>query len=313
MVNVFHSMDFSTILSKIDTTRLGQKVGIKLHFGEEGCTTFLSPDFARMLCDKLRELRKEPTLIECNTLYVGERSRASNHKKLAKKHGFDFAPIHILDGELGNEFTALDGCKVGKGLMDYDSLIVLTHFKGHLCGFGGAVKNLGMGLGSRAGKMDMHSSVHPIVQTDGCNGCATCVENCNEGAITLEGGRAKINPDMCVGCAMCISVCPQNTIKIPWQGRTTEGLHDRMRDYAGAIINRIGKDKMTFISVMESMTAECDCMPYPQEIIIENKGHLISTDIDAIDLAGLKITNNLNGQVKFNKQNRKAKFNIVEI
>ena len=313
MIDVHHSNFFDNIIKQLDPSRLGNKVGIKVHFGERYCTTYLRPELAKKVYDWVVAQGKEAALIECNVLYVSDRTRASTHKKLAKDHGFSFAPIHILDGEMGDEHVELDGCKVGKGIEDYDSLIVLTHFKGHFVGFGGAAKNLGMGLGSRAGKMDMHSSVHPMIDDKKCTGCGICAENCPANAIDIKNNIAHINSEKCVGCAMCISVCPQKAVQIPWGSKSKRDLQKRIRDYSQAIINKIGKDRIIFISALENITAECDCMAKAQEPIMGDKGFLVSNDMDAIDLASLELTDNIAGRAKPNYQNKPAKYKIVEL
>ena len=313
-MEVFHSKSFDDILEKIDKSRLGKKVGIKVHFGERYCTTYIRPELAKKVYDWVVSQGKEAALIECNVLYVSDRTRASTHIKLARDHGFGFAPIHILDGEKGDESVEIDGCKIGKGIGDYDSLIVLTHFKGHMsAGFGGAAKNLGMGLGSRAGKLDMHAAVHPIVKEEGCIGCGNCVENCPAGAIELKNGKARIDSGKCIGCAMCISVCPQKTIRVPWGRRSLGELQKRIGEYARAIVSRIGRNKVTFISALENITEKCDCMPEAQEPVMEDKGFLLSNDMDAIDLASLEITDNIKGRVKSNHQSEKVDYEIREL
>ncbi|MBR9679937.1 MAG: DUF362 domain-containing protein [Candidatus Altiarchaeota archaeon] len=314
MTNVFHSYDFDKLLDKLDLSRLGHSVGIKVHIGEKGCTTFLKPELTKKLYDKIVASGRRANLIECNVLYIGPRTRASTHKQLAKEHGFDFAELDILDGEKGDESIELGGCKIGAGIKQYDSLIVLSHFKGHgTSGFGGAVKNIGMGLGSRAGKLDMHATTHPTVDSAKCVGCGLCIQSCPADAIQLKKGKAVIDQTKCIGCAMCISVCPEQAVRIPWGSRHGEELHKRVREYAEAVVNRIGKDKLIFINTLDNITDNCDCMNYPQEPIMPDKGFLLSNDMHAIDLASLKLTKNIKGQVKFNQQNRQTDYELIEL
>lgn len=315
MQPVFHSKDFSKIVNQMDLSSLGRKVAVKVHFGEEGCTTFLRPELAKAVCDQITASGREATLVECNVLYVSPRTRASTHIQVAKKHGFDFAPIHILDGEKGNESIKLDGCQIGRGIKDYDSMVVLSHFKGHgHAQFGGAVKNLGMGLGSRAGKLDMHAGSHPQVSTDKCIGCGQCLENCPADAISLNSdNKAQIDPDKCIGCAMCISVCPEQAVRIPWGGRDLSALHTRMKTYAHAILNHLGPDRFIFINVLENITHQCDCVGQAQEPFMPDQGYLLSNHIHAVDLASLAITDNLQGQVKVNQQNDQVPYEVREV
>ena len=172
--------------------RLYNKLAIKLHFGEKGNTNFLSP---KLLTDSIEYLKtnnfvQDITLVDCNTAYEGsKRLTTESHLKVAKEHGFtDLAPVRILDADgdmrLGNPYKDkidaelqkihsgkiakyesiicdckhLDHINVGAGLKDYDNLLVYTHVKGHtIAGFGGAIKNIGMGLASgKTGKLQIH-------------------------------------------------------------------------------------------------------------------------------------------------------------
>lgn len=216
--------------------------------------------------------------------------KASSHIKLAKAHGFDFAPIDILDGELGDKFIEINGCKIGAGLKKYDSLVVISHFKGHeMAGFGASLKNIGMGLGSRAGKLDMHSKISPSIG-DKCVGCGLCVEKCGSNAIELLNGKAKIIPEKCTGCAMCIAVCPNKAVVIPWGGATSNNLQERIVDYASAVLSFF-KGKAIFINVLKTITEDCDCMSINAKPIMPDIGITTGEDIVAIDKASLDIAN----------------------
>ncbi len=301
MKKVYLSKKIEKIVGQIDRSILGENVAIKLHFGERGCVTFLKPDLVRAVYDKVVSSVRKATLIECNVLYRGSRTNTTEHIKIAKEHGFNFAPIDILDGENGQEFVevSLDkglakNVKLGKGLTKYDSIIVLTHFTGHeAAGLAGAFKNLGMGLGSRAGKLHMHSDIRPSIDLKKCIGCGTCLENCNANAIEINKKtkeKAKINPKRCQGCAMCIAVCPEKAVKIPWHGSTSEQLQKKIVDYADGVI-RLVKSKIIFVNVLENITADCDCLRTVQEPIMDDIGILMANDIVAVDKASLDLTN----------------------
>jgi uncharacterized Fe-S center protein len=286
MSKVYFSRDFDRILDKIDFSRLGKRIAVKVHFGENGCNTYLSPELARKVFGRVRDLGKDASLVECNVLYRGSRVNSTIHVKTARSHGFDM-PIDILDGEHGQDSVEMGGCKVGKGLLKYDSLIVLSHFKGHMgAGFGGALKNLGMGLGSRAGKLDMHSSIKPSIGA-GCIGCGICVENCNDRAIEMVHGKAKIDHQKCVGCAMCIAVCSNGSVRIPWSGRTSKDLQKRIAEYSLALLNHF--PDAVFINVLHNITKDCDCMGISQKPLIPDIGILYSNDIVAIEKASLDL------------------------
>jgi hypothetical protein len=286
MSQVFLAKNIEAILNQLDTSFLGQNVGIKVHFGERGCTTYIDPQLVRVVYDKVISSGRQATLIECNVLYKGSRTNATDHIETAREHGFDEA-IDILDGENGDVYLELDGCKVGRGLEKYDSLIVLSHVKGHQsAGYGGAIKNLAMGLGSRAGKLDMHSHLKPTIGPE-CVGCGVCASRCDVKAISLESGRAEINHDVCVGCAMCVAVCPYNVVQIPWGGRTNEELQKRMVEYTKAILKF--RPHAVYINVLEKITAFCDCLGTPQETMMADVGILYSTDLLPIERASLDL------------------------
>lgn len=287
MPKVYFAKTIETILNQLDLDKLGDKVGIKVHFGEKGCNTYLNPELARKVYEKITAAGKSAALVECNVLYKGSRVNSTDHRRTALEHGFTDMPIDFLDGEDGGEFIELEGCKVGKGIERYDSFLVLSHFKGHMAaGFGGAIKNLGMGLGSRAGKLHMHSNIHPSI-SENCIGCGTCVENCNAEAIVLEQGKARIIDEKCEGCAMCIAVCAPHAINIPWAGRTSEDLQEKIAEYTAAILKF--RPKALFINVLENITPHCDCMGMEQTPFMDNVGFLYSNDIVAIDKASIDL------------------------
>lgn len=310
MQEVYFSKNIEKLLEEIDYSKLGKKVAIKVHFGEKGCNTHINPKIVKQICDKIKKLGKIPTLVECNVLYKGSRTNTKEHIQTAKEHGFDFCSIDILDGENGNEFIEINGCKLGKGLAKYDSLIVLSHFKGHaLAGFGGAIKNVGMGLGSRAGKLYMHSNVSPFVGVN-CKGCGKCVSNCDVKAISLIKDKAKIDKKKCIGCAMCISVCPYNVIKVPWISQTPKTLQKKIAEYSKAVLTKF--PDTIFINFLGNITKNCDCSPHQQTPIIQDIGFLYSKDIVAIDKASLDLVNK-ESKNKFKRINLINKQNQIKI
>jgi len=307
MGKVYFSKHIEKILEKLDYSRLGKKVAIKLHFGDKGCVTYLNPEIVRKIFGKVKSLGKEVKLVETNVLYRGSRTTRKDHLKTAREHGFDM-PIDILDGEKGEEFIEVDGKKLGKGIKEYDSMIVVSHFKGHpMAGFGGSIKNLGMGLASRAGKLQMHSIVNPIVK-NGCTACKTCIENCNANAIKIINGKAEIDSEKCEGCAMCIAVCPEGVIDVPWENATAEELQKGIVEYVDGVFKIIPKGKMIFINVLEKITKDCDCFSIKQEPIIEDIGILAGEDL-IIDKASLELVNEKSNG-KFEKLNPSGKYQL---
>lgn len=313
MTKVYFSKKIEKILENIDFSVLGEKVAIKLHFGEKGCNTFISPELVRKVYEKVESFGKKATLVECNVLYKGSRTDRISHIETAREHGFIGMDIDILDGERGEEFIEVDGCKLGAGLKKYNSLIVLSHFKGHIAaGFGGAIKNIGMGLGSRAGKLHMHSNLVPEVNREKCIGCGVCVEHCNANAISIDEGKTEISKSKCEGCAMCIAVCPQGAINIPFVLGSSDQLQEIVAKYSKAVLSLF--KKVIFINVLENITEHCDCMGIHQEPMMKNVGILYSLDIVAIEKASLDLVNKYsNGKFdRINQIDRKKQIEYAK-
>ena len=315
---VYFSKSFEDIVKKIDFSKLKGNVGIKVHFGEKGNKTFLKPKYSKIVYDEVVKRGYDCSLIECNVLYRGSRTNKKDHIKLAKKHGFDFAPIDILDGEIGEDEVELNvenglvnKAKIGKGIERYDSLIVLSHFKGHVAaGFGGAFKNLGMGLGSRSGKLHMHSDVSPSIQKRNCVGCRECLKGCDFDAINMKEGKAEIISERCIGCAMCIAKCQYNAVRIPWGGSSNEELQKKIVDYSKAIIDYFDEN-IVYINALTNITKDCDCMGRNMKPIMNDIGYIIYNDPVALEKASLDLVNKKSND-KFEKINSVSNNQIIE-
>ena len=262
------------------------KVAIKVHFGEDGNRNYLKPELIEKLT---RELNA--TLVETNVLYRGKRRFTEHHIQLAKEHGFDFAPIDILDSEGEKEINVdLEHFKVvsvGSHIDNYDNLIIFSHFKGHaMAGFGGAIKNVAMGLASIPGKMAMHASNIPLFNNSRCTSCKLCLDVCSVDAITLD--PLVIDVDKCIGCGKCIGVCPTGAIQVPWGSTGKNEFNERLVDYAKAISNNY---EMVYINVLANISKSCDCDAYAQAPFMDDIGILASTDIVAIEKASLDLVN----------------------
>jgi len=301
-------------------------VAIKLHFGERKSKTYLSPVLVKALYEKLQVQVEKAVLMDSNVLYKGERARAESHKKLALDNGFNFAPIVIADGEKGNEEIQVEinqkhfqKVRLGIELKNYNKLLVISHFKGHsACGFGGAIKNIGMGLGSKSGKLAMHKAFNLIINKEVCTGCGACVRNCPSNALYLENNKAKIDFTKCIHCGQCISECPLGAIQIPWGDSSSAELQEKIVEYTyGALLNRPAQSYRTkagrsafFINVLLGITQRCDCVNVLQEPMMEDIGILASTDIVSIDQASLDLA----GKNHFTSQsiNPQTQINYAE-
>lgn len=259
------------------------KIGLKVHFGEEGNQNYLNPELLRPLVSKTHA-----TFVETNVLYVSKRRFTEQHIALAKEHGFNFAPIDILDadGELEYEATGLKHftkVKTGSHFENYDAYIVYSHFKGHgSAGFGGAIKNIAMGFASPGGKMAQHSSNVPAVRNGSdCVHCQRCVQQCPANAITLTDFGPVIDSSKCLGCAKCIAECG---LGIFGQGDRAQGEEflERMVEYAKVLTE---KRPMVYINVMDNISKTCDCSAKAPAPFMDKIGAVASTDIVAIDMA----------------------------
>jgi len=267
------------------------KIGLKIHFGERGNKTHIKPEW---LFDA-KHIFPQASFVECNVLYRGSRTVRKDHIRVAEDHGFGFLPIDILDGERGEKKTDVPvsgsswrKAELGEGLLAYSRLIALSHFKGHMAtGFGGALKNIGMGLGSRAGKLKMHSVVSPVVRISRCVGCGVCARDCPADAIHI-GKKAHIDSGKCIGCAHCISVCPKSAVDIPWESLhdVNKALMENIVDYVQAALS--GR-RWWHINFIADVTYDCDCIGKAQKPFIGDVGIVASPDPVAADQASLDL------------------------
>ena len=275
-------------------------VAIKLHFGEPGNLAFLRPNWARTVADFVKERGGKPFLTDCNTLYVGGRKNALDHMDSAMLNGFNpmttGCQIIIGDGLKGSdevEVPVVGGeyvknAKIGRAVMDADVFISLTHFKGHEeAGFGGCLKNIGMGCGSRAGKMEQHNAGKPHVAQKHCIGCGQCRKICAHGAPIITDGKAHIDHDKCVGCGRCIAVCPKDAVRINWD-ETTANLNCKIAEYTKAVVD--GRPCF-HISLVIDVSPNCDCRPENDMAIVPNVGMFASFDPVALDMACVDAVN----------------------
>lgn len=272
----------------------GKYTAIKIHFGEPGNLAFLRPNYARAVVDVVKELGGKPFLTDCNTLYVGGRKNALDHLDSAYTNGFSpfSTDCHILiaDGLKGTDeaYIPVEGgeyikeAKIGRAIMDADVFISLTHFKGHeATGFGGTLKNIGMGCGSRAGKMEMHSAGKPHINQKRCIGCGRCAKICAHDAPFFTDHKASINHDKCVGCGRCIGVCPKDAV-LAASDESNDVLNCKIAEYTKAVID--GRPNF-HISLVIDVSPYCDCHAENDAAIVPDVGFFASFDPVALDVA----------------------------
>lgn len=266
---------------------------IKIHFGEPGNLAFLRPNYAKVVADLVKDAGGKPFLTDCNTLYVGGRKNALDHLDAAYTNGFSpFSTgchVIIADGLKGTDeaLVPIDGeyvkeAKIGRAIMDADIFLSLTHFKGHeSTGFGGALKNIGMGCGSRAGKMEQHNAGKPLVDQSLCVGCKACTRVCAHSAITVTDRKASIDHSRCVGCGRCIGICPMDAV-VSNCDESNDILNKKIAEYSWAVI----KDRPHFhISLVCDVSPFCDCHAENDIPIVPNVGMFASFDPVALDMA----------------------------
>ena len=293
--NLLDKMERLVRRAGIDTIDFEKRfAAIKIHFGEPGNVAYIRPNFAARMADILRSLGAKPFLTDCNTLYSGRRSNAVDHLQSAMENGFNpisaRCDVIIADGLKGTDYREIpiDGeyCKapkIGAAIADADIIISMNHFKGHeQAGFGGAIKNLGMGCASVGGKLELHCASQPVIDREHCKGCLICVKHCAHDAIHLDAERkAVIDYSKCVGCGQCIALC-QYEGAMMGPGDTAERLNYKIAEYTAAVL----KDKPHFhVSFIMNVSPECDCWNHNDAAIVPDLGMLASFDPVALDKA----------------------------
>ncbi len=282
--------------------RKGDKVAVKLHWGEWGNVGFLPPPFVRCVVERIANAGGMPFLTDTNTLYSGQRRNAIDNLRTALKNGFSLeaagAPVIVADGLMGHDGVEvpvngkrIESAKIAGGIYHADALISLAHFKGHeLYGFGGALKNIAMGCATPAGKQILHSDVKPSVRSEACIGCGMCVASCSSGAIRIRHTRkAAIDENLCTGCAECVAVCPVRAIPINWK-TSSAPLMEKTAEYAqAALSNKEGR--CAFINFLINISPECDCYPWNDAPFVADQGILASSDPVALDQASADLVN----------------------
>ena len=274
-------------------------VAVKIHFGEWGNLAHLRPQYARVMCEYIKEQGGKPFLTDANTLYAGYRNNAVAHLGCAAMNGYNElvtgVPIIIADGLRGTDERLIPvpagkhvkEAKVASAVAEADVVISLSHFKGHMvAGFGGALKNIGMGCGSKMGKMEMHSAGTPAIDEDLCCGCGACARNCANAGVEVQNGKARIT-DTCVGCGHCFSFCPKGAIECKWD-EAKAVMSEKVAEYTWATL--AGKPHFHVSFVMD-VSPDCDCDPGNDVPMVPDVGMFASFDPVALDQACVDAVN----------------------
>lgn len=273
---------------------------VKIHFGEPGNLAYIRPNYAAVVVKVIKELGGMTFLTDANTLYTGRRSNAIDHLQAAMENGFNPLAVGcnviIADGLKGTDYREIQidmkhckTAKIGTAIADADIIISMNHFKGHeMTGFGGALKNLGMGSGSRGGKLEMHSASQPKIELENCIGCRQCFKSCSQEAISFnEDKKAVIDYSKCVGCGQCVAVCQFDSAQVMWN-ESADTANEKIAEYTYAVL----KDKPNFhINFIMNVSPNCDCWSSNDAAIIPDLGIAASFDPVALDKASIDMVN----------------------
>jgi uncharacterized Fe-S center protein len=299
LADVLAATEFATRLRKLDM------VAIKVHVGEKKNTTHVQPELAAEAVKIAQAVGAQSFITDTATLYKGERENAIKHTIHAYRHGFHFrrtgAPFIAVDGLSGTDEkeVAVNGelhnsVKVAGQILLADAMVVISHATGHMgSGIGAAIKNVGMGLSSRSGKMRQHSAITPEVMADKCENCGKCRKWCPTDAISEREGISYIAQENCIGCGECIAVCRYGAVKYDWAVESPT-LQRSMAEHAAGVVRHFGP-KAVYLNVLVDMTRDCDCLSKRQKKEVPDIGVLGSTDIVAVDQATLDLTARAHG------------------
>ena len=282
----------------LDVIQGGCRVAVKVHFGEEGNTAFVKPQHVRVICDAIRAKGANAFLADTNTLYRGRRTRADDHLALAREHGFtrEATGVDVLIPDEANKENVvtvpvrlkyIQQAKVARCFVEADALVASSHFKGHmLSGFGGALKNLGMGCATREGKLMQHCDMTPAVYPDRCTACRACEQICPVGAIRIEQDKPVLDRSKCIGCANCVGVCPSMALFV--EEGSGEKVQSKMVEYAAAVLKG-RENRVAFVNFAINIRQECDCWGMENPLIGPDVGILASRDPVSIDQASFDL------------------------
>lgn len=269
----------------------GDLVAVKLHVGELGNPYYVQPCFVHDIIRRVKEAGGKPFLTDSNTAYHAQRSNAYDHMIAALMNGFNMAPFIVADGLKSENFQLvktkglLKEIEVSGAIAEADAMIVVSHCKGHeLSGFGGAIKNLGMGCTPSAGKIRQHRAVGLEIDTSKCVGCGKCKETCPTNLPEIIEGKARNTSLLCMRCPLCIGACPMEAIRFV----DKENLSKALASAAYGVLSTFKPDKVSFVSFAKDITQYCDCLPNPGEIILKDVGVFASNSPVSIDAAFLQ-------------------------
>jgi uncharacterized Fe-S center protein len=277
-----------------DCVEKGDLVAVKLHVGELGNPYYVQPFFVHDIIRRVKESGGKPFLTDANTYYEAQRNNAYDHIMTALTNGFSMAPFIVADGLRSENYKTvktkgiMNEVEVAGAIAEADAMIVVSHDKGHeLSGFGGAIKNLGMGCSSRAGKLRQHRTVDLEIDESKCSGCGKCKEACPMGLPEIFGGKARNVAPQCMRCPLCAEACPKGAIKL--EGK--ENICRALASAAYGVLSTFKSKKVSYVSFAKDITQYCDCLRGPGEVVMKDVGIFASGSPVSIDGAFLKMVN----------------------
>ena len=282
------------VAGTFDCVKKDDLVAIKLHIGELGNPYYVQPFFVHDIVRRVKEAGGKPFLTDANTYYQAQRNNAYDHMITALTNGFNMAPFIVADGLRGENYEIvktkgiLDKIEVGGVIAEADAMIVVSHNKGHeLSGFGGALKNLGMGCASREGKLRQHRTVRLEIDESKCTGCGKCKEACPMGLPEILGEKSRNISPLCMRCPLCTEACPEGAIKIV----DKENICKAIVSAAYGVLSIFKSKKVSYVSFAKDITQYCDCLPGPGEVLMKDVGIFASNSPVSIDGAFLNSIN----------------------
>lgn len=304
-----------------DWIQTGEVIAIKTHFGSRNQTRHLRSMYIRKVVDLVRTAGGIPWV--CEGVGLGwdsenpeiTMSNGPGFIALANRHGFSTgsmnAPIVMVDGVVGTEVFRVHNEKgkhikdvaMSMGLRTADKVLVVSRFKGHDgAGFGGALKQLGIGCVGQEGKGSAHwgggKNIY-VKNPDNCDGCGKCLRICPYDCLSLdETNKIVLDNEKCIACTMCFSKChygkdmeKQRVFALKRLVHHVEQVTRMMDNAAGVYkgINTNGEDRMRYINIAIDITSHCDCMTAGGHLLVPDQGILYSTDPIAIDQASVDL------------------------
>ncbi|MDR3111556.1 MAG: DUF362 domain-containing protein [Elusimicrobiota bacterium] len=280
-------------------------LAIKIHFGEEGNEGYINHQYTKQVVKIAKEKTAFPFLTDASTIYIGKRSDAYHHLIVAQKHGFSIenceCPIIIADGLRGDSEVSVainlkhfKSALIARDIARADKFIFMSHFKGHeITGFGGALKNIGMGCASKAGKYAMHHNSKPAIDVKKCKACGICIKHCYQNALSVEDGKIVMDKNKCAGCGQCIATCPSGAFELNWN-ENPNLVQEKIVEYSAAVLKN---KESSYINFLNHISKFCDCFSFNKnKPLMDDVGIIAGTDPVAVDQASYDLVNKIYGK-----------------